>query len=140
MTTDVKVPHGTTAWFEMLGDVMCQAASQAGLSPNLNVTVVEHYTDGVELSDGLVEGFRFYIIDGKPSFKVGARPEERGDITLDVTRAASRELNMLHSDDPKYPVALQRLVSTGEMRVDGDPSQLGDWLGAVHDTVVDRTI
>lgn len=140
MTTDTKVLHGTTAWFEMLGEVMCEAASKAGLSPDMTISVVEHYTDGVELADGLFEGFRFDIVNGKPSFRVGARPDERGDITIDVTRAASRELNTLHGNDPQYQPAVGKYIGSGEMKVDGDPSQLGAWLGPVHDTVVDRTI
>lgn len=140
MTTDTKVPHGTVAWFEMLGEVMCEAASKANLSPDMNISVVEHYTDGAELGDGLFEGFRLDIINGKPVFRVGVRPDERGDITLDVTRAASRKLNTLHSSDLEYQPTVGKYLSSGEFRIDGDPSRLGDWLGPVHDVVVDRTI
>ncbi|ATE67254.1 hypothetical protein [Rhizorhabdus dicambivorans] len=140
MTTDLKIKHGTTAWFEMLGEAMCDAAAKAGLPSDFTISVVEHFVDGAELSDGLFEGFRFNIVNGKPSFEIGARREERGDITLDVTKACSRELNMLHTDDPRYQAAVGRLVGNGEMKVDGDVSRLGSWLGPVHDIVVDRTV
>ncbi len=140
MAIDLKVPHGTTAWFEMLGEVMCEAASRGGLSPDFNMSVVEPFTDGAQLPGGLVQGFRFDIIGGKPSFKIGVRPDERGDITIFITAAASHKLNTLHATDPEYQTTLGNFLSTGEMRVDGDPSQLGDWLHPVHDAVVDRTI
>jgi len=136
---DVRLPHGTTAWFEMAGTLMCEFASQARLSPDLNVSLVERYTDGVKLSEGLVQGIRFDIIGGKPSFRVGVRQDERADITVELTTAASHELNTLHSADPNYQTALGKFVSTGKMRTDGDPSQMGDWLNAVHDPIVDRT-
>jgi hypothetical protein len=140
MTTDAKVRQGTTAWFEMVGRLMREAASRSGLSPELNVSLVERYTDGVELSEGLVQGIRFDILGGKPSFRVGARPDERADVTVEVTAAAARELNTLRSADPSYQAARDKFLSTGEMRVDGDPSRLGGWLDAVHDPIVDRTI
>ncbi len=100
---------------------MCEAASSAGLSPDYRVSVVERYTDGVELSVGLVQGLRFEIIDGKPTFRVGARQDERADVTIEITAAASRELNTLHSADPNYQNALGNFLRTGAMRVDGDP-------------------
>jgi hypothetical protein len=139
MITDTKVRQGTTAWFEMVGRLMREAASQSGLSPELNVSLVERYTDGVELSEGLVQGIRFDILGGKPSFRVGARPDERADVTVEVTAAAARELNALRSADPSYQAARDKFLSTGDMRVDGDPSRLGGWLDAVHDPIVDRT-
>ena len=57
MTTDLKVRQGTTAWFELAGTLMSQAASRAGLSPELNASFLERYTDGVELSAGLFKAF-----------------------------------------------------------------------------------
>ena len=47
-----------------------------------------------------------------------------------MTAAAARKLNALHSADPAYAVARDAFLSTGEMRVDGDLAQLGDWLEA----------
>ncbi len=123
----------------MVGTLMCEAASWAGLSPDYSVSVVERYTDGVELSDGLVQGLRFEIIGGKPTFRVGARQDQRADITIEITAAASRELITLHSADPIYQNALSNFLSTGAMRVDGDPTRLGGWMSAVHDAIVDRT-
>jgi hypothetical protein len=92
------------------------------------------------LSEGLVQGLRFDILSGNPSFRVGARHGERADIRIEITAAAARELNSLYSADPDYQAALDNLLSTGEMRVDGDPSQMGGWLKAVHDPIVARTI
>lgn len=139
-TNDVKFPQGTTAWFEMAGKLMCESASQASLSPDLNVSFVERYTDGVKLSDGLLQGMRFEIVGGKPSFRVGVRQDERADITVEITAPAAHELNTLRSADPRYRAAIDSFVTTGAMRTDGDPSRMGDWLSAMHDPIVDRTI
>ncbi len=139
MLTDAKLCQGTTAWLEMVGTLMSEAASQSGLSPELNVSLVERYTDGVELSEDLVQGIRFDIISGKPSFRIGVQPGERGDIMIEVTAAAARRLNLLGSADPNYRTVSDSFLRSGEMRVDGDLSRLGGWLNAVHDRIVDRT-
>ncbi len=139
MTADTKVRQGTAAWFEMVGRLMSEAASQSGLSPYLNLSLVERYTDGIELSEGLVQGMRFDILGSKPSFRIGARHGERADITIEITEAAARELNSLYSADQDYYATRDKFLSTGEMQVDGDPSQMGDWLNAVHDLIVART-
>jgi hypothetical protein len=102
MTTNIKVPQGTTAWFEMVGTLMSQAAWEAGLPPELDVSLVERYTDGVELSEGLVQGIRFDIDRGKPSFRVGVGQDDRADITVEITAAAARKLSTLFSADPIY--------------------------------------
>jgi hypothetical protein len=60
-------------------------------------------------------------------------------VTIEMTAVAAQELNDLHSADPNYHAACDRFLSTGEMRVDGDLSQMGGWLNAVHDPIVDRT-
>lgn len=139
MTVHTKTPHGTTAWFEMVGTIMAEAARRAELPADLTVSLVERYTDGVVLADGLVQGIRFEIVGGKPSFRVGARPYEQADITIEVTAAVARELNALRSTDPRYRTVLDRFLGTGEMRMHGDISRLGDWLAMVHDPIVDRT-
>lgn len=140
MTASEKLRHGTTAWFEMVGTLMCEAALQGGVGPVTNVSLVERYTDGATLSDGLVQGLRFEIVDGVPSFRAGARPDERGDITIEITTAAAKSLNVLLSADPAYGTAADRFIKSGAMRVDGDFSMLGDWLKSVHDPIVARTI
>ena len=139
MTIPTKIRQGTIAWFEMVGTVMAEAARRASLPGDLTVSLVERYTDGVLLSEGLVQGIRFDIVGGKPSYRVGARPHEPADIVIDVTAAVARELNTLRSTDPQYKTALDHVLSTGEMRVHGDISRLGDWLAMVHDPIVDRT-
>jgi hypothetical protein len=139
MKTASKLPHGTTSWFEMVGTFMAEAASKAGLPPDLHVSFVERYTDGIELSEGLVQGVRFDIENGRPSFRVGARSHEHADITVEITRSAARKLNALRSADPAYPAARDEFLRSGEMRVVGDPSRMGAWLESVHDPIVDRT-
>ncbi|ATE64674.1 hypothetical protein [Rhizorhabdus dicambivorans] len=136
---DSKLVQGSEAWFDMVGTVMSDAAARAGLPADLNISLVERYTDGSLLLNGLIQGLRFEIVAGKPRFRIGAGPTERGDILIEITSAAARELNLLHAADPAYHAALGRFIESGEMRIDGDPARLGDWLGSVHDPIVDRT-
>jgi hypothetical protein len=137
MAADVQVLQGTPAWFEMVGHVMSEAVKKAMLQPGQNVSLVERYTDGEALEDGLVQGFRFDIIGGKPSYRVGVRPEERGDITIEVSSKVARELN--HMTAAASAIAREAYLKTGEMRQDGDPSILGDWFGQVHRSILART-
>lgn len=139
MTEEMKVPHGTSAWFDMVGTVLMDAATQAGLPPDHNACLVERYTDGIELSPGLVQGLRFEIVGGKPSFRPGAPRDGRGDITVDVTKAASYTLNTLPAGDPRFQAALADFQANGELKVDGKLSQLGNWFSAVHDRIVEQT-
>ena len=50
---DAKLHQGTAAWFDMVGQAMCEAALQANLAPGPNLTLIERYTDGVEIAEGL---------------------------------------------------------------------------------------
>lgn len=136
---NTRLVHGSAAWFQMAGALMCEAAGRAGLPPDASLSLVERYTDGQAFSDGLLQGIRFDIRGGQPSFRVGAGRGEEADIVVEVTAAASRELNSLYSADPRYKAALARLQASGEMRVQGDLARLGDWFAAVHDPIVDRT-
>lgn len=141
MDSQAKVPHGTAAWFDMVGAVMCEAAAMARLGPDFNVSLAERYTDGAALPGGLVQGLRFAIAGGKPSFRSGVEQDaERADITVEVTTAASRELNTLPGADPAFHAAYARLLASGELRVTGDFAQLGSWYGAVHDRIVAHTL
>lgn len=137
MLTNEKVTQGTPAWFEMVGQVMSKAAEGAALPPTRNVSLIERYTDGVDFGDGLVQGFRFEIVRGKPFYRVGVRPDEQGDITIEVPSAVARELNRMPGD--ASAVARQNCVATGVIRQRGDPSQLGDWFGQVQQSIIDRT-
>lgn len=139
MATDAKLLHGTTAWFEMVGLQMSEAAKRSELPTDLNVSLVERYTDGRDLGRDLVSGVRFDMSGGVPSFCAGVMEKERGDVTITFSLAAARALDHMRSDDPAYTTARDQFLSIGEMRVDGDPSQLGDWLGEVHDVIADRT-
>jgi hypothetical protein len=136
---NARLPHGSAAWFHMVGSLMCEAATQAGLPADLNVGLVERYTDGVQFQDRLMQGIRFDLRAGKPTFRIGAFPEERGDITVEVTVAASRELNALYGTDPRFRATLSRLQESGEMSIDGDLQRMGKWFETVHDRIVDRT-
>jgi len=140
MTTSEKLRHGTAAWFEMVGNLMCEAARRSGIAPDTNVSLVERYTDGATLSEGLVQGLRFDIVDGIPSFRAGARPDEWGDITIEITTAAAKSLNLLLSADPAYGAATDHFMQSGAMRVHGDLSKLGEWLKHAHDPIVARTL
>ncbi|MGJ8530820.1 MAG: hypothetical protein ACSHYC_01465 [Alphaproteobacteria bacterium] len=140
MSTGAKLEQGTTAWFEMVGALLCEAAVRARLSPTLNLSLVERYADGITMPNGLVQGLRFDISAGTPSFRVGVRPDELADVRIEVTAAAAKVLNTLRSTDPEYPAAVNRYLDTGEMRVDGDLTPLGAWFADTHDLIVDRTI
>jgi hypothetical protein len=123
----------------MVGNLMVEFAAQSGLSPELNVSLVERYTDGLELSEGYVQGLRFDILNGQPSFRSGAQQHEQADVTVEVTTAAARQLNLLLSGDPHYKQISDHFLSTGELRVSGDIAKMGGWLSAVHDPIVSRT-
>ncbi len=137
--TGIKLQQGTAAWFEMVGTVMSEFATRAGVSSGGDVSLVERYTDGFELSEGRVQGIRFDITGGRAKFAVGVAPSDQADVTVEITAAAARELNSLHSDDPAYREARERFLHSGKMRVDGDITRLGAWLDAAHDPIVDRT-
>ena len=139
MTPVVKLHQGTAPWFEMVGTLLCEAASRARLSPELTLSLVERYTDGFRLPGGLVQGLRFDIRSGTPSFRIGVRPEELADVMIEVTAAAAMTLNTLLSTDPAYSAAVSRYLETGEMRVTGDMSPLGAWFADTHAPIVDRT-
>jgi hypothetical protein len=136
----VKIPHGTPAWFDMVGTFMMDAAAQAKLTPDVNISLVEHYIDGAKLDKGLIQGLRFEIIGGRPSFRPGARDGEQGDITIKVSLAASHTLNTLYGDDPRFLAAFASLLADGEFELVGDLARLGPWFSNVHDKIVDRTL
>lgn len=139
MTPDSRIAHGSGAWFDMVGRLMCEAAQAAGLPADLDLSLVERYTDGQPLAPDLVQGIRFDIRAGLPSYRVGAGRDERGDITVEISAAASRALNTLYGADPRFASELERLRHGGEFHIDGDLARLGAWFDAVHDRIVDRT-
>jgi hypothetical protein len=55
MNAEAKLRHATLVWFEMVRRLISEAASGSGLSPELNLSLVERYIDGVELFEGLVQ-------------------------------------------------------------------------------------
>jgi hypothetical protein len=136
---DDKTMHGTIAWFEMVGALLEQAAREAVLAPDVAFRFVERYTDGADLGDGRVAGLRFEIAGGETAFQVGVRPEERGDLTVEITTAGSRLLNTLYGDDPAYGPAIADLKRAGALKVDGDFRRAGRWFVEVHDRIVART-
>lgn len=139
MTDASKLRQGTIPWFQMVGVLMCEAAAEAGLAPDLTISLVERYSDGEVLPGGLVQGLRFDVVEGHPSFRIGAHPGERADIEIAVSKAGARALNLLHARDPHYHETVRRLLDSGALRITGDIARLGPWLAAVHDAIVDRT-
>ena len=134
------IVHGTAAWFEMVGQRMACAAAQAALPADLTVSFLETYVDGEVGPDGLRQGIRFDIVRGQPSWRVGARPGERADIQVEITTGAARRLNRLRAADPAFAAEQDRVLGSGEMKVEGDLARLGGWLASVHDDIVDRTL
>lgn len=139
MSASPKFSHGTMAWFEMVGTLMCAATARAGLAPNLNWSLVERYVDGATLPDGRIQGIRFDIVNGAPAFRIGVDKDERGDVTIEVCAAAARELNLLYAADPAYEAFRDRAIRQGRIRVDGDLGAMAHWLAALHDPIVDHT-
>ena len=139
MTGETKFVQGTPDWFHMIGKILTDAAASAGLAPETNASFVERYSDGKELSDGLIQGIRLDIIAGKPSYRIGAAPDEKGDINVLVTADAARQLNAYYSVDPKFLELQARYQASGEWQVDGDLARLGNWLAGAHDPIVART-
>ncbi len=68
MTDASKLRQGTIPWFQMVGVLMCEAAAEAGLAPDLTISLVERYSDGEALPGGLVQGLRFDVVEGQPRF------------------------------------------------------------------------
>ncbi|GAB0120233.1 hypothetical protein [Acidisoma sp. 7E03] len=87
-----------------------------------------------------MQGLRFDLVNGVPAFTIGVEEGERGDVTLEISAAAARELNSLYTSDPAYHAALARMAESGEIRVTGDLSPMMDWLHAIHDPIVDHTV
>lgn len=135
----MRIPHGTTAWFEMVGTLMVDAARRAALPDDFNTSLLERFTGGVDNGAGQMAGMRFDVVNGAPSFRTGVGPDEQADITIEVTLAASRELNTLPGADPRFTAALAKLQSNGQLKINGDLAGLGQWFAAVHDRIVDRT-
>lgn len=65
MNAAFRVRQGTKGWVEMVGDIMREAAMRSNISPELTVSLVERYTDGASVAEGLVQGIRFDIPRGR---------------------------------------------------------------------------
>ena len=118
---------------------MCEAALRAGLAPDENWSLVERYTDGATLPSGRLQGIRFDIVNGIPSYRIGVEADEHADIVIEVSAAVARDLNLIYTDDPAYGAALDRARQTGQITIQGEPSLIPDWFAAIHDPLVDRT-
>ncbi|MCS6759729.1 MAG: hypothetical protein MO852_12855, partial [Candidatus Devosia euplotis] len=134
MDTPQKIRHGTADWFAMVGTIMVEGALQTELPADLNVSLVERYTDGMALPGGTVQGLRFDVTAGTPSFRIGAYPDEQADLIVEISTAAAQTLNRLHSAEPRYRVTLDAFVQRGEMRVTGNITRLGG-TGWVRSTI-----
>ncbi|AJR23378.1 hypothetical protein [Sphingobium sp. YBL2] len=140
MPTHSRLLQGSHAWFEMVGTVVCDAFNEGGPYSAFDWTFVERYSDGAPLADGLMQGIRFDIRAGFATYRVGVWPDERGDVTIEVTVAAARALNLLHNDDPYFDSAREAALEMGALRVEGDLSPIATALAQTHDHIVDRTI
>lgn len=139
MASYSKLPQGSHEWFEMVGAIVCEALNRTESLSTSGWTFVERYSDGKALRDGLVQGIRFDVRGGVATYRVGVRPDERGDVTVEVTVAAARVLNLLYSDDPQFDSARETAVAVAALRVEGDLSLIAAVLAQTHDSVVDRT-
>lgn len=139
MNTITKLPQGSAEWFDMLGTILCDAARKADLPPNHTVSFVERYVDSEELSPGRIKGFRFELKDGVPSYRPGVARDEMGDVTIDLTVKAARELNLLYTTDPRFRELFDHYISIGEATFHGDIADVGEWVHSIHDPIVDRT-
>ena len=76
MNMNAKLRQGTVDWFEMVGTLMCEAALQAGLAPDLSLSLVECYTDGGDRQMAMCQpGGAYCLACGK---NVVCRPDEVG--------------------------------------------------------------
>lgn len=139
MTPAQKIPHATTAWFEMVGALMCEAVSDAPLAADYSISLLERFTDGAVHANGLIDGFRVDVIAGKPVFRVGVGADETAEIVIEVTRKGSYDLNSRYAADPSFETTLAGLLASGDMRIEGDLSRASEWMGSVHDPIVERT-
>jgi len=134
-----KLPQGTLPWFDMVGSEIVKAAKRVGLPPDFSLSVIERYTDGAELGDGLRQGLRIDVADSALTYRVGVFWEERADVMIEVTSLTARQLNLLFGDDPDYRRTLEEVVAQGAMRVTGDLGPLGPVFDSAHDGIVIRT-
>ncbi|WP_200957963.1 hypothetical protein [Sphingomonas sp. Root710] len=139
MNTTTKFTQGSAEWFDMLGTILCDAVRNADLPPGHTVSFVERYIDSEELAPGLIKGFRFEIKNGEPSYRPGVAPDEMGDVTIDLTVKAARELNLLYTADPRFREQFDHYISIGEAIFHGDIADVGEWIHTIHDPIVDRT-
>lgn len=138
-----RLAPGTRAWFEMVGRVVCDTAGSVGLPADLDLSMVERYSDGAPLPDGpehLVQGIRIDVVAGRASFRVGVGAHETADVTVVVTADGARRLNGLVVGDPAHAATREALLRSGELRVEGDPSPLAAVLAGAHDPIVHRTL
>jgi len=135
-----RLVQGSHAWFEMVGTVVCNALNEGRPYSSFGWAFVERYSDGGRLADGLIQGIRFDVREGVATYRVGVQPDERGDVTIEVTAIVARALNLLHTGDPHFDSARERAIDTGALRIEGDLSPIATALAQTHDHIVDRTI
>lgn len=139
MNAASKLVQGSSAWFELVGVSVCSAVERAGSPWPRNWTLVERYSDGERLPNGLIQGIRFDLRAGACTYGVGVAPEERGDATITVQSATARALNLLYRHDPRFETGMKRAFESGAMTVEGDLSPIAAALAESHDAIVDRT-
>ncbi|PZQ28679.1 MAG: hypothetical protein DI562_10400 [Stenotrophomonas acidaminiphila] len=134
-----KIVQGSEPWFRMAGALVCRALGDSGAQGIARWRLIERYVDGEPFSDGLVQGIRFDIREGVATFRVGVQPGETADATIEVTAGVARALNLLHTDDPRFALAMEDAIRTGALVIEGDLSPISAALAVSHDAIVDRT-
>lgn len=135
-----KLPQGSHAWFDMVGEEIVKAAAQVALPRGLRMSIIERYIDGAEFENGFCQGLRVDVDDGALACRTGVGADETADVVIEVTRPTARRLNLLFSADPIYRRTLAEAVARGELRVSGDLGTLAPILDMAHDGIVRRTI
>ncbi|MBJ7402048.1 MAG: hypothetical protein JHD07_01565 [Bradyrhizobium sp.] len=135
-----KLPQGSLAWFDMVGDEIVKAATQLGLPRGLRMSIIEQYIDGAQLENGLCQGLRVDVDDGAVACRTGVRADETADVVIEVTGPTARRLNLLFCADPIYRLTLAEAVARGQLRVNGDLGTLAPILDMAHDGIVRRTV
>ncbi|UYB54284.1 hypothetical protein OCJ37_10290 [Xanthomonas sp. AM6] len=139
MNAASRFVQGSSEWFDMVGTLVCRAVKRAGYPFPGNWTLIERYSDGVRLPNGLIQGIRFDLRAGAAAYRVGVAPEEQGDATIEVTSAAARTLNLLYSHDPRFETNMKHALDSGAITVEGDLSPIAEALAQSHNDIVDRT-
>lgn len=135
-----KLPQGTAAWFDMVGNELVRAAAEVKLPPDLRLSVLERYTDGAEIEAGVRQGLRIDVADAAIVPRTGVYDDEVADVMIEVTAGLARRLNLLLSSDPSYADTLETATAMGDLRVSGALGPIEHVFRLAHDRIVKGTV